>query len=308
MPAFVFPCLGSGQKVIKRDSVLALDSAFRSIEIKVNASAAGNRPGNGISKNAWGLTWEDIDGLPYRLILGWGNTDFGAFDDKRFMRITLMQGDSIAYSNDITDGVDLYKGSNFIKVKAPDDGQLEWSIGAVAVTLTGTLKMPAPPSPGSFRLMASGTDLKVNSLKITDLDRVPRALQTPYSQTSDFPEAETRTSSPEGTWVYLDRDNDPKWSVPGGRYTLGIKADGDKKWTIVYLEGATANAHRWKPGMKKGELKGTPFTSHYNLHWVDSSFQTLDDSDECSASLNADGSILTLSFPLDHATLRFYRP
>lgn len=296
-------------EVLKRNSVLAVDSMFHSIEIKVNASPMKNRPGNGMGKNAWGLEWSDGDGQRYALCLGWGNTDFGGFDDRRFMRITVTQGDSVVESRDITEGVDLYKGPNFLKVRVVDDGHTEWSVGAVAVAATGTFTMASAPAPGSFKLFAKGSDIKINSLKATDLDRTPRALQTSFNSVSHFPRNLSDAASPEGIWQFLDRDNDPKWALPGGRYTLGIRnGETPGEWLIVYLDGASANGARWKPGMLKGRLFKLPFASHYNLHWVDSSFQTLDETDECSATLNDDGSILTLSFPLDRATMRFYRP
>lgn len=109
--------------------------------------------------------------------------------------------------------------------------------------------------------------------------------------------------APQGVWKYLDRDTDSRMALAGGRYTLAIvKQEDSDGYDIIYLDGAETHADSWQPGMKKGELKPTIFSGHYDLIWYDAAMEpiTLD----AHASIEQ-GAILTLSFPLLKSTLRF---
>ncbi len=107
---------------------------------------------------------------------------------------------------------------------------------------------------------------------------------------------------PEGRYRYLDRENDPRYARPGGKYEIALVSNDDGGYDIIYLGGAETNAHLWKPGMIKGRLRPTIFNSHYDLEWVDASMTVT--SDECSADIEQ-RAILRLNFPLLKSTLRF---
>lgn len=112
--------------------------------------------------------------------------------------------------------------------------------------------------------------------------------------------------SPEGYWEYLDRNTSPRKAREGGRYRLAIVRSLDRpdSYDILYLSGAAVNAESWKPGMRKGRLIPTDYVDHYDLEWIDATFnlRTID----IHASVEQ-SSILTLSFPLLDSSLRFSR-
>lgn len=277
--------------------------------VDVTASVKSNRQVQGIGKASWGVTWNDSTGNPYLLKLLWGNTDLGGMNDERFMLVRFMIADTIVEEQRLTEGIDLHKGPNTIKLSIGDDGEMRWNIGSTALALTGTYFLTSMPVDSTLRIFAEGSDIEVNRSVVTLLPVSPMASMTPFKSYDDFPSPRNRSLSPQGVWTFLDRDNDPRWARPGGRYTLGIapSTDDEETWEIIYLEGAVTNASRWKPGMKKGRMLPTPFVRHYHLEWIDALFDSLDRSQECSATMSDDGEILTLSFPLDHSTMRFYR-
>ena len=298
------------QSTLKRDSTVAitaeLDNMPQIIEIK--ASPVKYRQTRGMSRPSWGVEWFDTDSAQCRLSLRWGNTDFGTIDDVRFLRVELVRNGETLWSEDISEGVALHKGDNTLKMVIDNDALLRWNIGATTLAAAGTFPLETPAINNSFRLYARGSD--INYSFTTSPSQYSLATRIVGPQTpEDVPTPESFESSPEGVWIYLDRDNDPKWARPGGRYVLGIIAShaDTQQWDIIYLDGAVTSANQWKPGMFKGRLIATPFVRHYNLEWVDAQFETMDATHECSASISDDGAILTLNFPLDHSTLRFYR-
>ena len=277
--------------------------------VDVTAAPKSNRQMEGEGNARWGVEWTDSLGNRYALTLGWGNKNFGTFNDERFMTLTLSAGATILANERLIDDVDLYKGRNTLKLSVADDGMLRWNVGATRLEGAVSHMLPALPSAGSVRLFTQGSNLDIFHIGVSEVPTAPRAMQTIYNTPDHFVPAADKVNSAEGIWVYLDRDNDPRWARPGGRYTLGIRKSDDTEeiLDIIYLGGAVTNASRWMPGMRKGRLAPTPFTGHYHMEWTDAMFNGMDMADECSASLNDDGSILTLSFPLDRSTLRFYR-
>lgn len=111
-------------------------------------------------------------------------------------------------------------------------------------------------------------------------------------------------SQPCGVWTALDRDTDSRRALAGGRYKLAVVPRNDEGFDIIYLDGAEVNPSAWKTGMRKGILKPTIFTDHYDLIWYDSKMVPIEF--DASASVEQ-GVILTLSFPILKSTLRFSR-
>lgn len=106
----------------------------------------------------------------------------------------------------------------------------------------------------------------------------------------------------EGYWQYLDR-NISKGGVDfASGYRIATVRDGDC-YQVVYL-GEDNGA--WKPLMVKGLLHPTIFINHFDLEWLDA--QRLNNfTHETSATISESESILTLSFPLFGAQVRFRR-
>ena len=103
-----------------------------------------------------------------------------------------------------------------------------------------------------------------------------------------------------------DRDTDPALASIGGSYELATvpRDDGEPGYFIIYLGGARPGS-QWRPGEVKGILSPTIFSHHYDLVWLDE--QGLSMTAEQSATFDASGALLTLSFPLYKATVRFSR-
>lgn len=119
--------------------------------------------------------------------------------------------------------------------------------------------------------------------------------------------AHVRASSDpvEGLWTYLDRDIDPSQAELSGNYSLATIARGDGAYDIVYLSGAKAYIEQWKPLHVKGRLTPTIFEHHFDLQWRTANGKTL--REDTSATLELDGTVLRLDFPLAKSSLRFRR-
>lgn len=114
----------------------------------------------------------------------------------------------------------------------------------------------------------------------------------------------------EGVWGYLDRNIDGERHKLGGFYTLATVRNGDH-YDILYLGGAKEFPELWEPMMKKGVLKTTIFSNHFDLQWIHSDRHSPEASEDASsqeqyASIDQN-SILTLNFPLYNAQIRFRR-
>lgn len=297
--------------IIKRGETISLPVPDDgSVLVETVGALKSNGSRQGLSGNAWGVTWYTDAADTCRLVMSWGNTDFGTISDRRFVRLQLLINGEICYSEDVFEGIDLYKGANFLKLLIADDGDISWNAGSRGLAVNGTAHLNNKLSRSNgIEIFTIGSDLNIMQTDVSSYNRSPALIETSYTTRSFFPEDADIQSSAEGVWLFLDRDNDPKWARPGGRYELGIRKSDTNPTVldIIYLDGAVTNAGRWKPGMIKGHLTATPFKGHYNMEWTDSLFDTLDATDECSASLSSDGAILTLNFPLDHASMRFYR-
>ena len=121
-------------------------------------------------------------------------------------------------------------------------------------------------------------------------------------------------AEPVGMWQFLDRDTESSLAEPGGRYILAVvkhrAAEGasdtvEPDYDIIYMGGGVANRSAWEPGMIKGHLWRTSFAGHYRAEWIDADMEPMDG--ETFADLTADGSILSVNFPLYRSTIRFER-
>ncbi|MDE6268666.1 MAG: hypothetical protein K2M04_06255 [Muribaculaceae bacterium] len=113
------------------------------------------------------------------------------------------------------------------------------------------------------------------------------------------------TDRHEGIWRYLDRDVDAGVARPGGEYRLATVSDGEGGYVILYLSGAQVNGEKWKSGMIKGRLRPTIFVDHYDLEWMDAMMEKV--SEDASGEINLSLGILTVTMPLEKATLRYSR-
>lgn len=180
-------------------------------------------------------------------------------------------------------------------------GKAGFYIGGNKMTFAGEI-----PFGGGFSKaeLTVNTRMDVRRFEVKEAPNPANALMTPWTVETLLERFAVTNDPVERFWSFLDRDNDPKWAIPGGRYELAIVRNGDV-YDIIYLSGATVEGRSWHTGMKKGTLTPTIFADHYQLSWTDSRFQT--DYPECSADLSTSNTILTLNFPLHHSQIRFSR-
>lgn len=103
----------------------------------------------------------------------------------------------------------------------------------------------------------------------------------------------------ETEWVYYDRDTDPRRVSLGSAYRLATVSDGSGGYDVIAID-TVAGA---RPQLK-ARLAATGFIDVYDLTWYDASGVTM--GPECSARFE-NASLLSFSFPLYKATLRFRR-
>ena len=106
----------------------------------------------------------------------------------------------------------------------------------------------------------------------------------------------------EGYWIYQDREMEQKKLRIGGRYTLAIVADGADGYDIIYVDGAQVRSSQWQTGLLKGKMRKTIFSDHYDLMWIDATFDPI--TEDAYATFE-NGVLLTLRFPVYSSQVRF---
>ncbi len=152
--------------------------------------------------------------------------------------------------------------------------------------------------------IGAGCQLAVKRIETSFTKDLSKHNQTTFDKpTIDKLISQNQSDPIVGYWQYADRSTDDKLFVLGGKYQIAVVPSGKGKYDILYISGANKYPEYWHPYMKKGELKSTPFFNHYDLGWYSSLKQLFDD--ESSASISE--GFLTLHFPIQKSTVRFYR-
>lgn len=225
-----------------------------------------------------------------------------AIDDfTDFFRVEIWIGDSLAASADVA-------GNTFAFEKGkPNSLGVEWGADSRATIYGGgsaratIATVDGLPRPDSIWVDSHATGCKVAYFAIDLLDTPPDKGWPNFDIGTITPTADMR----EASWQYLDRENNPRMAIPGGRYSLATVADNEGGYWIVYMDGATTSAALWKPGRVKGRLKPTGFIDHYNVEWISSEGQRVND--EAYADFDSERTFLTITFPLHEAKMRFSR-
>lgn len=201
-------------------------------------------------------------------------------------------------------GLDFHGGANTLCV--------EWRDGTASIfagknRLRGVAAIPMPCPRGNCNVSATSKATLVDAaVEIVCAPQLQSGLSAD-SISAYFAAAATGnlTLHPlEGIWEYMDRDTDPALAIEGGRYRIAIIGLGNNRLSIIYLGGAVTNATSWHPGMIKGTITDIGFADHFKLGWIDAMQEPMDA--DCYATLLT-GSVLSFSFPLHSATLRFRR-
>ena len=269
--------------------------------LAVQVSAASHsRPRPGEAADYWSVTLNDAEGRPQTsVVIRPLNTSFGDLLDRHIVCLTVTRADSVLCRRE----TDLStKGGDFNTLRLTVSDSLEIHAGKEMPCHICTL--PAGPMATSVSFISTGRSTL--SLFALEADR-SRLSRLGSGWTSDS--LRSRLASPadphEGIWHYLDRQNDPRYAIPGGRYSLALVSDGKGGYDIIYMGGAVTLASEWSETMLKGHMAPTPFADHYTLSWIDAEGELIHG--DTTADLTAEGSILSLSFPLLKTTLRFAR-
>ncbi|MDE6853693.1 MAG: hypothetical protein K2J38_01410 [Muribaculaceae bacterium] len=203
--------------------------------------------------------------------------------------------DSGAFAASYSDGAEI----GFSAILRADAVSAGVSFGTDRISYT----VPVP-----FDMYASGLIGYTSTVKLRELRNdvyytsVPAPEYAPFSDTDALMRyLEASTDGVEGLWNYLDRDTDPSLAMPAARYRMATVAEDSGSYAIVLLD----SVGNFNPLQIKGRLTPTPFQGHYNLYWLDASGLGVDA--ENSATLEVQGTVLRLSFPLLKSTLRYMR-
>ncbi len=271
------------------------------IDVRGAMDGIGERPG--LAKAYWGI---DIV-LPndtVRLTLRHGNTAFGDIFDRRQNLLTLSRGSKKIKEVD-ADGFESSDGVyNTLRLGVDyPDGKVVISGGGRRVEDVFNVFVPDVKSAVALRVWSRG-ELAVSSLSLETVRSPQVELSTSWTQellTAHFRESNDPI---EGYWQYLDRENDPAYARPGGRYLLAVVRAESGGYDIIYVDGAEKMRDEWRPMMLKGRLKPTIFVDHFDLEWIDSTFEPIERDIHATVT---DKAILTLSFPLFKTVMRFSR-
>lgn len=285
---------------------LLVDIPASTAMMTVEARAAFDkvRERDGLSDATWGITIATDSGAAYTVALTPGNSGFGSAFDEPFMQVSVSRNDTLVLSKRFTRGFSFVKGG-FNTLTAEIDlitRQMNIFAGSRELEPIGSVPIEKIPSPGIF----SSVPVTVSTMMVeTVADPVSNAM-TPWTLDEIDTHLSLSTDPVEGYWEYLDRENDPGYAIPGGRYTLAIVAADDipGAYDILYVSGAQKMAGLWSPGMLKGRLLPTQFIDHYDLLWTDATFAHI--TRDIHASI-MQKTILTLNFPLYKTVLRFSR-
>lgn len=294
-------------KMKKGESLsIPLDTTLRRQSVEVRAAVTSN-PAHGNAH--WSATLCDADNLPIcRATVSWGETGFDDAFSRRYLRLAIDTADATGKLHPTThydryENVDLHRGPNSLVIDL-SDSRSAFAIGSDL--LVHACEISLRRIPAMIKVEANRT-LRIEHASLKSYPHTRNRLDTSWTADSLRKYLATPGRHPlEGYWKFLDRDNDPRWALPGGFYDLAVvrSADSPDTFDILYLSGARTNAPLWKPLMLKGRMKATKFIDHYLLQWNDASLN--DAGPECSADLQQ-SAILQLNFPLHRTKIRFSR-
>ena len=275
------------------------------VDVRGAMSGIGERPG--LARAYWGLKLIGPSDT-MTVTLRHGNSSFGDILDRRVNMLTVARGKDVIFEKDIAAFESSSGVYNTLRLDLDrQNGELNISGGGKSVTDICALPVGRLAMSSAVTVWSQGV-LDVASLSLEISLSPEQALASGWTQEALMDHLRASTDPVEGYWQYLDRENDPRYARPGGRYLLAVvrnpDSDVDGNYDILYVDGAETWRDRWHPMMIKGRLRPTIFLDHYDLEWTDAVFETIDR--DIHATIT-DRSILTLSFPLLKTTMRFSR-
>lgn len=264
------------------------------------------RAGSTNDRTSWGIIWDMTDTLNYtcaRLTVPEHlkfDDHFGSWYGLHVVRVDSGRPTTLI---DIAPGSlkSCGRGDNSLKLIFDDSsfGTARLYAGKNDLALIGDV----PFSGGKFAFISDGGKVKVSRMTL-ELDTLS---PPPFSQIySPGKEPQPGGDHPAaGLWEFLDRDIKLAEIELGGDYRVALVPYDSDGYEIIYLSGGRVDSSLWQPGMIKGRLSATDFEGDFDLEWYDTRGRL--HKGELNATLNPDGNLLTLNFPLWQASLRFRR-
>lgn len=203
----------------------------------------------------------------------------------------------------INKNVGTYGNANSLQIKLCQNNNTVISLGNTTLDKQIELDKELSSIPTEATLIIRGKCKVLSMNSICEYDK-SISLQTSWTLEELYNKISNK-SGIEGVWKYLDRQTDSRYTRLGGNYTIATVEEDDGTVSIIYLSGAQTNRVNWQSCMKKGQLYKTPLIDNYDLKWYDSQMNSINN--ESYATLEQDGNILTVNFPLLKSSLRFVR-
>lgn len=260
---------------------------------------------HGTGKNHWGIKWHCSGSKrQYSCTIARGNTDPFDFANIPYVELVVKDGDDKVITKRVYEDVAFAGGAeNSLCVTVKSTGAVSVSLGDHELVDVAEFVIDDYSGIDSWSV-ESTKDIPITYAMTREGISKRRGLVTGWTPDKLDTLFATSTDPMEGYWTYLDRENDSKIMRPGGFYTIAIVSSGGGNYDIIYVDGAQVNGDLWVPGMLRGRLHDTRFVNHYNLEWVDATFDLM------SRDVYADveqGIMLTLSFPVYRSQMRFVK-
>lgn len=305
---------GSDQPLLLCDSSRMMGN----YQYQVRFASLHNKPGKrysvrdshqrktSVANPKWGIVFHCQDADNYwHVDLSCENTRlYDDINDKRQLRVNVCRRingqDSIVQSATVADGVDLYDGLNTLSVDIVDSKAVI-SLGKKKLQQVAVVDTEAPGTLSQIGVYAgSGAKVAIERAVISTDDNTPQRIATTWTRQALDEHFTTSVDPIEGYWQYQDRDIEEKWLQLGGRYMVAVvSAPGG--YDIIYVSGAQVHPDQWQTGLLKGHLTKTIFDGHYDLTWIDATFQPIS---EDAYAMFDNGVLLTLNFPVYRSQMR----
>lgn len=205
-------------------------------------------------------------------------------------------------SDIVSQGLDAYRGKNSWRIVRSGS---QWNLFAGNREYNHILSFESSHVPSGDPVVISDAS---GGISVTEYNlEFPSASLSGSSETDIFSAlsqlSAKRTELP-GIYSLLDYDFDDTYARPGGSYRLAVIPDGDSaNFGIYYLDGAKVNISLWSSGMKKGQLKPTPFANIFDVEWYDAEGSLM--LHDIQAEFDPLALSLTIKFPYQNSTFRF---
>lgn len=260
---------------------------------------------SGENRSYWGYSLPTTDGDTLTVRLRYVDSPTGDPDRSKVGRVTVSLGDDVVAEKNCEEFEPMPRRYNSLGIMLKDGRMLSISGGGKQPReLMETILPRRIEVEDSVKLWSIG-EAEV-SLFVAGVSGVPLdAPMSGYTLETLMERLKGSKDPAEGLWRYFDRENDATYARPGGEYTLAtVATDKRGEYEIILVDGAKVYSDRWRQMMVKGKLRATIFAGHYDLEWVDASFERM--TKDVHATIE-DGALLTVVFPLYKAKMRFVK-